>query len=208
MQRHHRGKEVHFVVSDKWSESSQPSDHPARHWDKPWKGHWHLLTFDIPVSRHRDRMILWRQLSDRNIGNLQQSVWIWPHDLRPSLAEILKATGIPECFAAFVAHDLYLCTQQEVVASSWDFEAIHSAQGSYVELVRKLQQEVRRPISFNRLAEIGRQEWRSYHGAMERDPLLPRKLWPVDYLGEKTFTHHRKFRTEFGRQLREAIHTQ
>ena len=71
---------------------------PRASWDEPWDGAWRVLTFDLPEVRRMDRQRLWRALRTRKLGLLQRSVWIWPHDLRLILDEIIHAEGYPGMF--------------------------------------------------------------------------------------------------------------
>jgi DNA-binding transcriptional regulator PaaX len=105
---------------------------PRTEWAKRWDGIWRVVTFDLPEVRHKERHRLSRALRGRQLGFLQRSVWVWPHDVQPILNEIIETEGVPECFCGFQANKLLLCTDAEIVASAWDFVEITRSQRGYL----------------------------------------------------------------------------
>jgi DNA-binding transcriptional regulator PaaX len=147
-------------------------------------------------------MKLWRALRDRKFGLLQQSVWLWPRDVKPLLQEILQATGIPECFCGFEAGQLLLCDHAEVVAVAWDFEEIARRHTAYLTHIVANLHSLERARDLRELAQVARIERDAYHDAFSMDPLLPRELWPRGYRGAKVEEQHQAFRTRLAQRLR------
>jgi phenylacetic acid degradation operon negative regulatory protein len=174
---------------------------PLTAWETPWDGSWRLLMFDVPESRRQDRKRLWRALRDRKFGFLQRSVWIWPHDLRPILQEILQAEGIPECFCGFSAQDLFLCTKAEIVTTAWDFREIERRQKAYERHPAVSTSGLERISTIASLVGAARAERQAYEYAFSLDPLLPSVLWPKNYRGQTVLSTHQRFRLHLGRRL-------
>jgi DNA-binding transcriptional regulator PaaX len=191
-----------FAITAKGQEALRQPD-PENCWGKRWDGAWRVVTFDVPMVRNKERYRLWRALRARNLGFLQRSVWIWPHDMRPILQEIIRAEGVPECFCGFEARRLFLCNDAEIVETAWDFEEIGRRHRTYRQHPRIGVTDVRACANHNELACWARMEREAYAYALARDPLLPRELWPRAYRGEEVVNLHRKVRLELARRFAE-----
>jgi DNA-binding transcriptional regulator PaaX len=175
---------------------------PAAMWNTLWDGRWRVFTFDLPLAQNKQRFVLWRALRERKFGLLQQSVWLWPRDVKPILQEILDATGIPECFCGFEAGQLLLCDHAEVVAVAWDFEEITRRHETYLKHAIANPHSAERAGDLRELARVARVERDAYHFAFSLDPVLPRELWPRRYRGGAVEDQHRAFRAALARRLR------
>jgi DNA-binding transcriptional regulator PaaX len=190
--RGRHGKELKFTVSDKgWSRIE--AGNPQRCWSLLWDGNWHALTFDVPEVRRKNRQTVWRALGTRNIGFLQRSLWVWPHDLEPVAREIVRVEGVPECFFGFTTRRVWLCNDAEIVASSWDWEEINRWQEAYLRQSVGGLKALAAAASVESLAEAARAEWRAYRAAFALDPLLPQRLLPDGYAGLKVLARHKEF---------------
>ncbi len=204
LQRRGHGERATFTIIASGARKRRALDPPTS-WERSWDGAWRLVTFDIPEVRRKDRARLWRALRDRKLGLLQRSVWIWPHDLKPILAEIIKAEGIPECFCGFGARELFLCTNAEVVETAWDFEEIGHCQVAYQQNTAVTIGSLNRASNLSLLAGVARAERRAYEHAFSLDPLLPQPLWPKAYRGAAVQKAHREFRRRLQQRLREFV---
>jgi len=175
---------------------------PRIEWNRSWDGQWHVVVFDLPEVRRKDRHQLWRALRARKLGLLQRSVWIWPHPLQPILEEIIQAEGIPECFCGFTVRDLFLCSHAEVVASAWNWEEIGKAHESYLKHPVLTGRALAEARDLGQLAALARNERRSYSYAFALDPLLPHALWPKGYRGAEVHRQSEQFRC----RLNEKFH--
>ena len=196
------GSNVEFTITVKGRQRCAHPD-PTPAWDRDWDKRWRLVTFDIPEIRRKDRLTLWRELRDRRLGFLQQSVWIWPHDIEPLLQEVIQAKGIPECFAGFECTRLFLCTDAEIVETAWDFKVIRRKQETYLKEVDGIMKAVRDAPELKALPEHATKERFAYLQAIECDPWLPRVLWPKGYRGEAVQEMHQRVRAELSRRLRQ-----
>jgi len=190
--RGRHGRELKFTVTDKgWSRIE--AGNPEHCWRQPWDGNWHALTFDVPEVRRKDRLAVWKALRARKIGFLQRSLWVWPHDLRAVVKEIIRVEGVPECFFGFTTRQVWLCNDAEIVASSWDWEEIKRRQEAYLRQSDGGLKVVATAGSVEKLAEAARVEWGAYRAAFALDPLLPRRLLPDGYAGPKVLARHKEF---------------
>ncbi len=176
---------------------------PQESWRRDWDGAWRIISFDLPMVRQRDRYRLWRALRARNIGLLQRSVWIWPHDIEPILQEIIRAEGVPECFCGFEARGLFLCTHAEIVAAAWDFEEIGRRHTTYLKHPRLSARAIQSCRELPSLARWAREERQAYQYALSVDPLLPRALWPPSYQGRAVQELHEQLRARLSRRFSE-----
>ncbi len=200
--RHGRGKTARFSITAQGRRRAGVFD-PAFHWNKPWDGTWRVFTYDVPESRRRDRYRLWEALRARKLGLLQRSVWVWPHDVKRLLQEVLEAEGIPECFCGFGATSVFLCTNAEIVRAAWDFEEIDRRHAMYLNHSVANVKSLRAARSLTKLAHIARIERQAYQHAFSLDPLLPRALLPKAYRGFAVQERRGHNRATLARCLRE-----
>ncbi len=177
---------------------------PTAQWHRPWDGKWRLVTYDLPESRRRERILLWRALHARKLGLLQKSVWIWPHNVEALLWELVRTEGVPECFVGVEGDRLLLSSPAELVTAAWDFETIHRRQARYLEESAGGLGAVSKAKSLWDLGRVSRMEWIAYRQAFALDPCLPRVLWPPGYRGEAVQQKHEEF-LEAARQRARAL---
>ncbi|MSR65219.1 MAG: hypothetical protein EXS18_05495 [Verrucomicrobiae bacterium] len=193
-----RGANAKFTITPTGRKRCADTN-PRASWDRVWDRKWRLVTFDVPEVRNHDRVTLWRQLRARNMGLLQQSVWVWPHGVETILEEVIQAIGIPECFAGFECTRIFLCTDEEIVRVSWDFAAIDRAHQGYLKKADGFLRAIRNAANETVLARVVREERWAYRDALSADPLLPRQLWPGTYRGSAVCEHHEAIRAELRR---------
>jgi DNA-binding transcriptional regulator PaaX len=204
VKRKGRGAAAEFTITEKGRQRCAEAD-PTVDWARRWDSRWRLVTFDVPEHRRKERKALWRELRARRLGYLQQSVWVWPHDIEPILREIIQAQGIPECFAGFECARLFLCTNQEIVLAAWDFKTLKRTHETYLKQVAVLTQKLRGAPDLTSLARHVRDERLAHAHAIESDPLLPKALWPRGYRGEAVLRAHREARAVLRQRLPQLI---
>jgi phenylacetic acid degradation operon negative regulatory protein len=59
-----------------------------------WDGHWTVVSFSIPESERDVRRLLRNGLKNMAFGDLQDGVWINPHDRRADAVELLDELGV------------------------------------------------------------------------------------------------------------------
>ena len=202
VQRQGRGAAARFTITVKGRQRAVVCD-PAREWARSWDKQWRVVSYDLPETRRRERRMLWRALRDRKLGFLQRSLWVWTHQVEVTLREIIEVEGVPECFCGFEAHRVFLCTDAEIVATAWDFEEIHKRQQMYLNQLVATPARAKAAQQPAELARLARLEHQSYQHAFSLDPLLPRVLWPKEYLGPAVEKRHQEFRSAFHRRRRQ-----
>ena len=190
-----RGPTAKFVLTEAGAQRVAEPD-PQRCWNTSWDGRWRLFSYDLPESRRKERLALWRVLRERRMGLLQRSVWVWPHDVETSLRMVLKVTGIPECFCGFTCDSLFLCTNEELVATAWDFGGIARDHSEYLRSASERLTILKRAKDLRLVAELAAKERAVHLQAWSRDPLLPRSLWLEGYAGPAVQRAHAQFRAE------------
>jgi DNA-binding transcriptional regulator PaaX len=205
LERQGRGRSAKFRITAE-AQIRLPTSHPTEHWQRPWDGKWRIVTFDLPVDRSRDRMLLWRAFRERKFGLLQRSVWIWPHEVETILQHVIQAEGVPECFCGLETGRVFLCTDDEIVATSWDWEEISRRHATYLKHAIATPQSLTRARDLNELGRIAHIERDAHHYAFSRDPLLPRLLWPRGYKGVGVEDRHQQFTAMLARRFREFAH--
>jgi DNA-binding transcriptional regulator PaaX len=202
VERRGRGADATFTITDLGRQRVRVAD-PTPHWNRTWDGKWRVFSFDLPVIRRRDRMVLWRALRDHKIGLLQRSVWVWPHEIEPLLHDVLQAHGIPECFCGFEAGRLFLCDHAEVVATAWDWDEIAHQHDTYLQHDAVHPSSLSRAADLAAVARLARIARDAYQHAFCFDPLLPRVLRPKSYQGLLVEERRQNFHIRLRRRLRE-----
>jgi DNA-binding transcriptional regulator PaaX len=200
IKRHGRGEELRFAVTAAGVARAAIAN-PSREWNRPWDGKWRVFGYDLPLPRRKDRQILWRALRARKLGLLQQSIWVWPHDVEPILLELVEAQNIPECFCGFESSRLFLTNDTEIVRAAWNFEEIGRSHQTYLGHLVATPEAARHASDIGALARLARIERQAYQYAFSLDPLLPRALWPKAYQGEKIEQRHLQFRSAVRHRL-------
>jgi phenylacetic acid degradation operon negative regulatory protein len=195
-----RGARAEFTITDKGQQRVRVVE-PQPHWERRWDGCWRVVTFDLPETRRNDRKRLWQALRAHKLGFLQRSVWVWPHDVTPILHEIIQVEGVPECFCGFTSRELFLCTDREIVASAWNWKEIGRHHKGYLQHLVANEKSLREARDLAQLARLARIEKQACEHAFLWDPLLPRSLWPDDYMGHTVCQRHQRFRELLGQRL-------
>lgn len=197
-----RGASARFVILPGALELSA-ADSARKQWARRWDGKWRVVTYDLPETRRKDRQVLWRALRARKLGLLQRSVWLWPHDVQPIFEEIIRVERVPECFCGFEAGRLLLCSNDEIVASAWDFDEIGQCHRTYLHHSVANMSSLKGARDLAQLGRVMRLERESYRQAFLLDPLLPRSLLPTAYQGFRVEDRRREFRDVLRQRLRE-----
>jgi phenylacetic acid degradation operon negative regulatory protein len=200
LKREGRGRSASFSITNQGLRTRRWFD-PSGAWDKPWDGAWRMLMFDVPEVRRRDRRRLRKALRDRKFGLLQRSIWIWPHDLKPILQEVIEAEGVPECFCGCSTQELFLCSHADIVTKAWDFREIERRHRAYERHPSLSGVVLKKTTTGSSLVALARSEYHAYQHAFSIDPLLPRVLWPRSYRGLVVLRLHEQFRRDLARRL-------
>jgi phenylacetic acid degradation operon negative regulatory protein len=161
---------------------------PVAQWSRTWDGKWRLVLFDLPMERHVERGRLRRYLRARGFGYLQGSVWVTPDPMEEE-RDILAGGKINvESLLLLEARPCAGERDEEIVTGAWDFKAINRLYARHLKLLEQLPKA---PFDGNDSARALQQwaaaERAAWRLAVEGDPLLPKRLLPADYLGQRAW---------------------
>lgn len=157
-------------------------DNVEQRWSRPWDGVWRMLIFDLPVEEQQARQKLLRWLHRRGFGYLQDSVWIHT-DPVDDLAKSLKPfRDDVESFTILECRCAAGFSNSALVRAAWSFDTLNEAYQIYQrfakEAISRLRSGCLHPSELFALLREERERWTA---ALDRDPLLPRTLWPETY---------------------------
>ena len=175
---------------------------PQRYWDRKWNRRWYVLAYDVPETERTYRNVLRRFLKRMRMGCLQGSVWVSPHDIRPEYEDLSQAAGVAAYSYLFESRMVLGRSDSDVVRDGWDMDAVRESHSWYCDVCKDNLDRIRgRSATGATLTNLLREEMSAYLQIMDGDPLLPRPLWPPDYMGETAYELHRALQAELGRRL-------
>ena len=177
-------------------------------WSRNWDGQWRVLMFDLPRQSGSSRVKFWRWLQANHFGKLQGSVWISP-DPFPAIEEELADSGFdPEMVVLFAGDVVGRQRPEEIVTSSWDFDAINRAYREYNDFAERVLRQCARKIPpVAGFKDILREDRKRWWAAVRPDPLLPMVLLPKTYEGPGSWKIRRNLLQKFGKSLRDGVPT-
>jgi phenylacetic acid degradation operon negative regulatory protein len=162
---------------------------PQAHWGREWDGRWRLVLFDVPVAHNTCRVWLRRYLRRRGFGRLQRSVWITPDTLENEQRTLAGAKIKVESLILIEARPCAGESDAQIVARAWDYEGINRRYAKHLSI---LEQKPRGSLKENGAARMllrwGHEEYKAWLAAVSHDPLLPEKIQPSSYLGQKAWS--------------------
>ncbi len=172
-------------------------------WARRWNGIWYLLIYDVPERRKAYRDTLRRFLIRQRLGCLQKSAWVTPTDIRPDYADLCKAAGLAGVSYLVEMQTVLGRDAQDVVCTAWDVERLEAIQGLYCEVYNENLEKIKTgDCPEEALVRLVIEEQEAYLMAMDRDPILPRPLWPKGYRGLEAWNLHRKLTAALAQRLR------
>ena len=175
---------------------------PNTRWSRAWDGRWRLVLFDVPIVQNSHRKRLRRYLQDRGFGYLQGSVWVSPDPLeeeRKILADAKVDVG------SLLLLDARPCAGEsdaEIVAVSWDFERINRRYARMLSiLAERPAGTLKNEAAAKALLRWAKAEREAWLDAVTNDPLLPERILPDGYLGQRAWQRRIEVLREAGRQM-------
>jgi phenylacetic acid degradation operon negative regulatory protein len=177
---------------------------PEERWARPWDSRWRLVLFDVPTGQDAQRERLRRYLRDRGFGYLQKSVWITPDPLEEERQILCGGKINVESLVLLEARPCAGEGDLDIVAGAWDFEQINHRYTLHMQTTKE------RPIGALRdeaavkaLLRWAATERAAWLDAVTNDPLLPARLLPAGYLGQRAW----RWRTEVLREASQQLHS-
>lgn len=175
---------------------------PEDRWGRKWDGRWRLVLFDIPIGQNAQRERLRRYLRSKGFGYLQNSVWVTPDPLEQ---ERQVLTGGKIDVESLILLEAVPCageSEQQIVAGAWDFDGINRSYARYLNVLdQRPTMRVRNTAAAKVLLEWGRREREAWLAVITKDPLLPARILPADYLGQRAWRERVKVLRIAGRQF-------
>jgi phenylacetic acid degradation operon negative regulatory protein len=197
-----RADQIVYNVTDLGRIAAMGGVDLAARWQRAWDGRWRQVLFDLPASRRQLRLRLWRWLRANGFGYLQNSVWIHPDPIEDVIEALAEFREDVETFLIMEASCCRGYSEQAIVAGAWDFEEINKRHRAYIETASLTGREVASfKCSPTALRSWLKRERIAWEYALQADPLLPRVLWPAEYLGERAWG----VRKRSYRQLAESL---
>ena len=129
-----------------------------------------------------------RYLQRRDFGFLQNSVWISPDPLEEERDILTGGMVNVESLILLEARTIAGESSEQIVVGAWDFDEINERYSRYLKILaarpRRIPNDKTSAIKFFQWLS---QEGRSWLDAVNKDPLLPNRLLPPNYLGQKAW---------------------
>lgn len=175
---------------------------PEARWGRAWDGRWRLVIFDIPRERNAGRAWLRRYLRSRSFGYLQNSVWITPDSVEEEQGILAGGVINVESLVLLEARACAGESDGEIVTGAWDFNSINNRYSQYLKILARAPgrspKDKSAATKFLRWMSEERQAWLE---AITLDPLLPARILPANYLGQKAWRRRVKAMEETAQQM-------
>ncbi|GEM_PF-5964385 len=146
--------------------------------NKPWKGWWLVVTFDIPESSRKTRDLIRQQLTSLGFARWQKSVYVSPHDIADELNKTIKEYGLERIVVPMIAKKILSGNDWEFAKEIFKIDDISKEYGKIIADLKKFSGS---PNKF-------RQIFADYLSVLTHDPFLPIGLSPKEGYGrESTF---------------------
>jgi DNA-binding transcriptional regulator PaaX len=170
-----------YSLTERGRQLIQRGQDPTICWDKPWDGVWQLLLLDLARANHAQRKRLWRLLKSSRFGCLQRSVWLAPEVPSDLMAQLTQIANDPKSVVLMETRfpQGSQLSDQELAESVWDFDAIQLAFREHKNFLNTFPGRGSDSTIVQWLL-LERDAWKK---TLEKDPFLPRTLYPKSYLG-------------------------
>lgn len=161
--------------------------------NKPWKGWWLVVTFDIPESKRKTRDLIRQQLISLGFARWQKSVYVSPHDIADDLSKMLREYNLGKIVVPMIAKKILSGGDWEFAQKLFGVDKISMDYGKIITDLKK----------FNGSPNRFRQIFAAYLETLIRDPFLPVGLAPKEGYGrEMVFSAIRETAAKFRLKLR------
>ena len=161
---------------------------PEERWARAWDGRWRLVIFDIPSGQNAEREWLRRYLRGRGFGCLQNSVWITPDPMEDERRTLARGAINVESLVLLEARACAGESDEELVAGAWNFDRINERYLRYLKILRAGPgRNPKNEAAAKRFFQWMSEEREAWLHAVTIDPLLPARVLPDNYLGQKAW---------------------
>lgn len=161
---------------------------PLERWARHWDGKWRLVLFDVPQVRSSQRTQLRRYLRSKGFGYLQNSVWVSPDPLQQERQTLAGGRINVESLLLLEARPCAGERDEDIVEGAWDFDQINRSYSKHIKLLeQRPQAALRSPDAVTAFQQWAGEERTAWLSAVSLDPLLPERLLPKGYLGQRAW---------------------
>lgn len=158
---------------------------PQTCWDRRWDQKWRLIAYDIPAKPPARRQKLWRWLKQNRLGLLQRSLWISAKPVG-EIQDLFHEVANSQTLFHWEAPTPAGLNPVSIVEQAWDIPDLNAD----YQVGLSLSSENPNPENI-RKATI---QWQK---AVQRDPLLPRSLYPKSFRGFRATEQLEKMWSKF-----------
>lgn len=144
--------------------------------NRPWKGWWLVVTFDIPESSRKTRDLIRQQLVSLGFAQWQKSVYISPHDIADDLSKMLQEYNLEKIVVPMIAKKILSGGDWEFAEKLFGINRVFMKYNKIIEDLKK----------FNGSPNKFRKIFADYLSVLTIDPFLPVGLSPKEGYGRKT----------------------
>lgn len=146
-----------------------------------WDGRWRMLSYTVPEAQRDLRDRLRKDLTVLGLGPLSASLWISPRDVLGAVGDAIRGTGLEERVDFFVAEYRGPLSNEALVRTCWDLDAIGRAYEAFVA------QYERQPRTLSDVDAFVSRIWlvHDFRKFVYLDPGLPPALLPHDWPGTR-----------------------
>lgn len=144
--------------------------------NKPWKGWWLVVAFDIPESNRKTRDLIRKQLTSLGFAQWQKSVYVSPHDIADELSKTIKESGLEKIVVPMIAKKILSGNDWEFAKEIFKIDNISKKYGKIIAGLKKFHGS---PNKFRKI-------FADYLSALTNDPFLPIGLAPKEGYGRET----------------------
>lgn len=159
---------------------------------KAWDKKWRMAVYDIEEINRRVRNSFRNKLKELGFAQLQESVWITPHDFLKDIYEFLEINELLSKVVLIETENFFIEDLKELANKLWHLEEINNLyKDIYLQLTQKGIYK-KCPYKQNIVQKKNDDRTKNSENLKEKiikvffsDPHLPEELLPYDWFGEK-----------------------
>jgi DNA-binding transcriptional regulator PaaX len=195
------GSEWAYLLGQEANQGNHRSLEPEKEWARRWDGQWTMLSFDLPGQNSRLRKRLRTWLEQQRFGHLQCSLWVTPFPAG-NIPKILHGLEIdPLGFMLFKGRDEFHLMDEDSVSLAWNFGELNGLYAKHLNVLKRIQEALpAKDKAKTDWLSLLCEETEAHSKALLKDPFLPDKLLPRDYLGKQCWKLKKRLQKQIARR--------